>query len=162
VEIGDLRDRHRNEIGAIREAHQGQLRVAESQRLDAIRQVDREDVNKTAAQVLSAVTTLAQQNSTTAETLRTQVATTAAAASVTFNAYQADTNKRLASLEQSSFEGKGKQTLADPQMAALLTEMQSLRESRTLNTGSSTGMRDMWGWIVAAIVAGAAIMNFAK
>lgn len=161
-EIGDLRAAHIKQVGEIREDHQAQLRLAESARLDAIRQVDREDVTKTAAQVLSAVQTLAQMNNTTAETLRTQVASTAAAASTAFATAMQETNKRLSALELSSSEGKGRAFLADPQMAELLVEMKNLRGSRDTQQGGGLALHNLWGYLIAAVLAGVAIMNYLK
>lgn len=149
--IAEIREFYQEKIGTLRETHQAALRLAESQRLDSIREVDRQDVNKTAGQIFAAVATLQTTANTTAETLRAQVTSTANALQTTFNNITADFNKRLSALELSSSEGKGKQTLADPQLLDLLAEVKSLRDSRTSATGHQTGGADTWKWVALLI-----------
>ena len=133
--LADAKADFTNKIAELRAIHQRELDVAEAQRLDAIRQVDREDVTKTAVQALTAIQALAATTTTTAETLRTQVATTAQAAQNQLATITNEINKRLSALEQTSFEGKGKQQLADPQMLELLAEMRSLRAASSVVAG---------------------------
>lgn len=129
--------------------HQRELDKAESDRLNSIRQVDREEVTKTAAQSLTAIQTLQATTNTTAETLRTQVATTAQAAMNQLQAMTAEINKRLSALELSSSEGKGKMGVSDPMMEKLMGRMDSLLESRSTGEGERRGIN----WTVAIIVA---------
>jgi len=134
--------------------------------LNSIRQVDREEGAKTAAQLLSAVQTLASQNQSTAETLRNQVAqtaealrnqvaTTQQASQNTFNTTVAELNKRISQLELSSSEGKGKQTLADPMMMELVSEMKATNKAMAIGGGKDQGMSQILGWIVG--IAGAVV-----
>jgi hypothetical protein len=88
--------------------HQKALRKAEAARLDSIRQVDREEGNKAVAAAQTAIATLAASNLTTAETLRTQVATTAQAAATSLANSMGEVNKRLSALELSSSAGSGR------------------------------------------------------
>lgn len=110
------------EVALLRVDHHRELRKAESERLDSIRQVDREDVNKTAAQALSAIATLAAATTTTAETLRGQVATTAAAAQMSLANSMAEVNKRLSALELSQSSGGGEKAgrLSQQQLAMMI------------------------------------------
>lgn len=140
---------HVREMSSLRATHQRELDHAESERLDSIRQVDREDVNKTAAQALNAIQTLAAVTSGTAETLRTQVATTAAAAANQLVTITAEINKRLSALELASSEGKGKQALSDPMMEKLVQRMDTLLEKNTTVSGRSAGGAAMWGYVAA-------------
>ena len=155
-EIGDLRAVFQKQISDMRERHAEALRKAEADRLDSIRQVDREDVNKTAAQALSAIQTLASTTNTTAETLRTQVATTAQATATTLTNITGEINKRLSALELSSSEGKGKQTVADPMLENLYKEMRSLNESRAGGAGRDVAREktnDNTKWLIGLAIA---------
>lgn len=87
-ELTDAKLAHVKEIGKLRAAHQHQLDEAESKRLDSIRQVDREEVIKTAAAVVA-----------TAETLRAQVQSAALAQATQFGAFQGEVLKRLSNVE---------------------------------------------------------------
>jgi hypothetical protein len=108
-------------------------------------------VNKTAAQVLNTVQTLAVTASTTAETLRNQVATTALQAANQRAQDQAETNKRLSAVELALSEGKGKQTLSDPATERLIAEVAALRQQQAQGSGKSIGMNQLWGYIIGAV-----------
>ena len=150
------------EMSNLRAQHQRELDGAESARLDSIRQVDREDVNKTAISAQNAITTLATTTNTMAETLRNQVATVAGVAESRQASFAADVNKRLSALELSSSEGKGKQTVSDPQMEKLTELVGQLARNQASGAGKGEGMEKMWGWFVAAAVAGVALLNYLK
>lgn len=126
-----LRAEHAKEIRQLEAEHNASLRRAESARLDSIRAVDREDVSKTAAQVLNSVNTLATSAAATAETLRNQRTADAA-----------DFSKRLGAVELALSEGKGKQTVSDPQMERLTALVESLSRTRAVDAGASTGSSD--------------------
>jgi ABC-type transporter Mla subunit MlaD len=146
-----LRAEYGKEIRQLQNEHNASLRHAESARLDSIRQVDREDVSKTAAQVLNAVQTLASTAGTTAETLRTQVSTTAAAAEQRSSASAGDFNKRLTELERALSEGKGKQQVADPQMDKLTELVAVLARNQAAGGGKSEGTSDTVKMIAVVI-----------
>lgn len=150
-ELHDAKIAHQREIGDIREVYQEKLRKAESDRLDSIRQVDREDVNKTAAQALNAIATLAAATTTTAETLRTQVATTAQAAATSLANSMGEVNKRLSALELSYSEGRGKQTVLDPQAAEALQEMKRIAQVIAGSGGQSQGQKNIVTYISVGI-----------
>ena len=150
------------EMSNLRAQHQRELDGAESARLDSIRKVDREDGNRTALSAQNAITTLATTTNTMAETLRNQVATVAGVAESRQAAFSADVNKRLSALELSSSEGKGKQTVSDPQMEKLTELVGQLARNQASGTGKGEGMEKMWGWFVAAAVAGVALLNYLK
>jgi len=127
--LTDAKLAHVKEISELRAKHQHQLDEAESKRLDSIRQVDREEVIKTALAVVN-----------TAETLRGQVSNS-----------NADVNKRLSALELASSEGKGKQTVADPMLVELVAEVKALRTVGATAGGKSEGAKNLWGYIVGGI-----------
>lgn len=89
--------RHVGDMAELRALHQRELDAAEAGRINAIRQVDREEVAKTSAQALTAVQALASTTNTIAETLRAQQATTTESQ-----------NKRISALELSASKGEGK------------------------------------------------------
>lgn len=142
----------RSELANLRAQHQSELRAAESARLDAIRQIDREEGNKAATASQTAIATLAATASTTAETLRTQVATTALAQQNSFATSNAEIQKRLSALELAGSEGRGKQAVADPIFSELVQEMKSLRQSRSQVTGKSEGINFIGALIVGIVV----------
>lgn len=96
-EVVSLRAAHNAEIGRLRAEHASELRLAESGRLDAIRQVD-----------VLAVQTLAQASKDTAEALRVMVDSTAKAIATQTSAAMSTINDRLTLLERLSYEGKGR------------------------------------------------------
>lgn len=142
---------HLRDMVELRAAHQRALDVKETARLDSIRQVDREDVNKTAASAQTAIATLAQSTTVLAETLRTQVATTAAAAESRLSAFSGDVNKRLSALELSSSEGKGKSAYADPQTERLEQIVEQLVKAQALGSGKQQGQAATWAQIAAGV-----------
>jgi len=140
----DAENQHVKEMAALRAAHSMEIRGAESARLDSIRQVDREDVNKTAAQALNAIQTLATTTNTTAETLRNQVATTAQQAAQQRAIDTTEFNKRLSAVELALSEGKGKQTVADPQMEKLSALVEAMARNQATDTGKGAGINLVW------------------
>jgi hypothetical protein len=121
-----LRAAHSETIHRMERAHYESLRHAESDRLDAIRQVDREDVSKTAAQVLNSVQTLASTAASAAETLRNQRSQD-----------QTEINKRVSAVELALSEGKGKQIATDPTMDRLVANMERLILAQSAAAGAS-------------------------
>ena len=92
----------------LRAHYDAKLRKQERNRLDAIRLVDQGNVDKAADRVLAAVQTLAATNKTDTETLRSLVASTAATLATQHEATVRGINDRIAILEKSSYEGKGR------------------------------------------------------
>jgi len=148
-EMMDLRAENLARLGEIRESHQRELDTAESNRLNSIRQVDREEVAKTAAAAQTAISTLATTTNTMAETLRTQVANTAAAAENRQVAFATDMNKRLSAVELALSEGKGKQQVSDPQIERMAMMVEKLVTSQSNVAGKSEGGTAMWGYVAA-------------
>lgn len=95
----DLREteaRHMREIISIRADYDQKLREAESDRIDAIRAVD-----------VGAVQRATEVASVVAETLRTQVATTASAAATGLSAALEPIIKDIADLRRAQYEAQG-------------------------------------------------------
>lgn len=144
---------------ALRSEHSADLRRAESARIDSIRQVDREEVVKTAAAAQQAIQALAVQTSTLADTLRNQVAATATAASTQLAATTDEIGKRLSALERAQSEGTGKQAVSDPQLAVLIAEVRSLSGSQ--NKGEGRGAGQLQLVLIVGQVLGMAAVAFA-
>jgi hypothetical protein len=92
----DAEIRHVTEMATLRAAYEDRLHVAESARIDAIRSVDVAAVQATAALATA-----------TAETLRLQVATTAAAFDVKLATALDPLTKDIVDLRRSQWEGVG-------------------------------------------------------
>lgn len=134
--IDDLREaevRRVNEQMMLRAEYSAQLALAEAKRIDAIRAVDVNAVSVANDRATAQAAVLASQVSTSAENLRQLVAATATTVAQQLAQVSSEIAERLSALEKSQYESKG----------------------------SSGGMRDVWGWIVAGILALIAIGSFA-
>jgi len=148
-EVVDIRAAHTAEVVNLRADHSKELGALESNRLNAIRQVDVTAVKTEADRALGAIQTLAAQTATNAETLRTALVNTATTIAASTAGTVSGLSERIAALEKSTYEGVGKQRVADPMMAELVIEMKSLREARSQTTGKSEGGTAMWGYVAA-------------
>lgn len=148
----DAELKHLSEMASLRAEHQKEIAVLESTRLNAIRQVDVLAVNTAADRAAAAIQALASTTASNAENLRNALTTTATAiATQTAGSFSAIT-ERVAALEKSSYEGKGKERMADPMMAEMLAEMKSLRESRASVVGKSEGVSASWVLLIGVVV----------
>lgn len=127
VRLDDLRIAEQNRINellTLHMSHANDLRMAESKRIDAIRAVDVNAVVVANERAMAQASVLATQVATSAETLRSLVATTAAAQAQQLSQLTSQLTDRINTLEKSQYERKG----------------------------SGTGMRDLYGWIIAGIM----------
>jgi hypothetical protein len=143
-ELADTNNAHVKELAALRADHQRMMDSAESARIDSIRQVDLTNTANAATQALTAIQTLATTQAASAETLRAQVANTATQVQATLNGVTADFNKRIASLEQSSYEGAGKQKVADPASERTAMLVERLVAAQATDTGKGAGINLAW------------------
>lgn len=135
IRLDDLRDaeiRRVNEQMELRAEYSVQLGVAEAKRIDAIRAVDVNAVSVANERATAQAAVLANQVSASAETLRSLVDATAATVAQQLAQVSSGIADRLSALEKSQYENKG----------------------------SSSGMRDIWGWIVAAVAVAIGIGSF--
>jgi len=146
---------HVREIGRLRAEHQRALDAAETNRLDSIRQVDQQNVNTAAERALAAIHTLAATTQTNAENLRNALNSTATALATQNSASVASITERIAALEKSSYEGKGRQSFADPQIDMLMTEMRKLSAAGSASVGKSAGV----SMVAAGIMGGVALVG---
>lgn len=139
-EVLAIRSEYARDISNLRDMHIKEMRNAEAERLDSIRQVDVTAVRTEATRSLEAIQTLATTSARDAETLRNALVNTAA----TIASQTADTVKqiveRIAALERSNYEGVGKQRLADPQLAEVVTEVKRLAQTSSEGTGKQQGL----------------------
>jgi hypothetical protein len=139
------------EFSLMRASHQEALDEKESARIDSIRQVDREEVAKTAAQANLAIATLAKQTTDLATTLQTQVQSTASAAETRRTADMSEVNKRVSALELAGSASAGKQTVADPAMEALTKQVAALVNLQQSGMGERRGGQQVWGFMLAGV-----------
>lgn len=159
-EIVDLRGMHARELGNLRAEHSKErdgwareMRIAEAARIDSIRQVDVQAGRIEASRALEAIQTLAATTARDAETLRNALVSTATTIAAQTAGTFASYAERIAALEKSSYEGMGKQRVADPQLAELVQQVKNLSESRAGSTGKGLGVA-----MVGAIAVGAVII----
>lgn len=136
----DLRAEHQKEMNSLRDEHAKELSAKESSRLDSIRQVDREEVAKTAASNNLAIGTLAKQTTELATTLQNQAQANAAAAETRRTADMSEVNKRVSALELASSASAGKQQVADPQMAAFMADVKKIIANQATTGGERRGI----------------------
>lgn len=134
-ELADINNLHAKEIAVLRDAHSTAMAVKESGRVDSLRQGDREETTRATVAAQANISALANTTTTLADTLRNQVASTAAAAESRSSAYQGDVGKRLTAVELSLSEGKGKQQVSDPAMERLTVLVERLASAQQLGAG---------------------------
>lgn len=128
--IGLERDRV-NEVMNIRSDYESKLIAAEAKRIDAIRAVDVNAVMIASQKAEAVAAVLANQVNTSAETLRSLVATTASVNAQQLANLTTNLTDRISSLEKSQYEISGK----------------------------GGGMKDMGAWIFAGFMALVTIAN---
>lgn len=135
----------------LRAEHQKEIRQLETERVNAIRQVDVLAGNTAAERALVAIQTLASQTTAERETLRNLVTTSATTLAAQNAQDLARINEAISALQKSSYEGAGKQAVADPMIANMMLEQKRTNEILAEKLGGSKGMDKMWGYAVAAI-----------
>lgn len=106
----DLRQQesaHLRELMSLRAQHDQQMREKETERIDSIRAVDVQAVQRSAEVQVTQATALATQVSVSAETLRTQVAAAASAAAVSLAAALVPIQEAIADLRRAQYEQQG-------------------------------------------------------
>jgi hypothetical protein len=98
---------HVREMARLRAEFEEALREKETQRIDAIRAVDVQAVQRAAEVSAVQATTLATQVQASAETLRTQVATTATAQTTALAAALEPIQKDISELRKTQYEQQG-------------------------------------------------------
>jgi len=149
-EVLKLQAHHSRELAEVRVAHARELNALESNRLNAIRQVDVTAVQTEAQRALNSIQTLAVQTATNAETLRTALVNTAQTIAASTASTVAGLSDRIAALERSTYEGLGKQRMADPLLSEMMAELKGLRDSRAGSSGKTQAFNDSWLYLLGA------------
>jgi len=161
-ELFDAKAAHHKEVAKILSEQAKEIRVLESSRLDAILKADSVAREAEARSTQTAVRELAQQTTDREETLRKQVQSTAEAQAnaqsaqanaqtAQMTAVNAAVNARLAALELALAKGEGKQAVADPMNAELVSEIKSLRKYRDTSAGKSAGLSMGWAILLGVV-----------
>jgi hypothetical protein len=164
-QLSALRAEHSKTLIHLHAVHSKELSALESNRLNAIRQVDVLAVNTAADRAAAAIQALAATTAANADNLRNALTATAATIATQTAGIVTAITERIAALEKSSYEGKGKQAVADPLMDELVREMKSLRESRATGAGKGEGVNAAWMGLLGAVTLIAtliAIFSFAR
>ena len=153
----DMRFQYNEKIAELHSSHQREMNEKEASRLDSIRHIDIQNAAATATQALTAIQTLATTTAANAENIRAQVTSTATTIATQHAAMASRMEDRIAALERASYEGAGKERVADPIMADFMMEMKvnvaSLVKTQAASQGSKSGINATWVWLLAAVTA---------
>lgn len=158
----DLRIAESRRIDDIMKLHtefSDKLSIAESKRIDALRAVDVSGVSIANERATAQASVLANQVVASADALRTLVSQTAATMAQQTQNLTTQLTDRLASLEKSQYENKGKSGLVDPMITELTTEVKNLREARATSTGTVNGISSSWAILLAVLGAVALLLG---
>lgn len=150
-ELAGVNTLHAQEIALLRDKHSADMAAKESGRVDSLRQGDREENTRAATAAQANIASLALTTAQLADTLRNQVASTAAAAEARQVSYSGDVGKRLTAVELSLSEGKGKQQVSDPAMERLAVLVEKLASAQQTGAGMKQGMSDGVKLIIALL-----------
>ena len=135
-----------NQMLDLRDKHALETRLTETNRINAIRAIDAAAVSIANDKATQQAVILAEQVTTSAEALRSLVAATASAQSIAISQTNAQLTDRITAAST--------QSNAISQIATQLTErIASLEKAQYERKGSGLGMRDMWGWLFAGVMA---------
>lgn len=132
--------RRSDELAKLRSEFEDRLALAESSRINAIRAVDVGNVAIANERATAAATVLANQVTTSADTLRALVSSTAASMATSTTDLTKRFDDRLSALEKGSYQSTGRASLADPQLADLISEMRAISRSTAVGAGKTEGI----------------------
>lgn len=151
IRFNEMQHAYLKDIGDLRARHAEALTIAESKRIDAIRAVDVGAVATAAERAGQQATVLANQVGTSAETLRTLVASTATTMANAAAQFQTQVTERLALLERSQYKGEGRSGIAEPQTERLALLVEKLVTAQAAGSGKTEGASNMWGYVVGGV-----------
>jgi hypothetical protein len=151
--LDDLREadgRRVDEVQRLHVTYAERLAMAESKRIDAIRAVDVAAVQTASDRANAQALVLANQVATSAETLRTLVASTAAAVASSLQQVSGALTERLAMVEKGQYENKGLSGVS-PQV---LQRLADLERTGNLAEGKGEGKTAISGplWAIGASI----------
>jgi hypothetical protein len=141
----------------LRAEYQEKLAIAEAKRIDAIRSVDVAAVAVASERATQQASVLANQVAASADALRALVATTATTFAQQQQSLQTQITERLALLERSQYESKGKAGVTDPAQIEMLSEIKALRAAQSSGSGKAEGISTSTGVMVAVVTVGIAL-----
>jgi len=119
---------HVKEQASMRASYEEKLSLAESKRIDAIRAVD-----------VNAVAIANERSAAAAQVLANSVSSLAANIAEQQKQIVDQINVRISAIERSQYEGQGKGSVTDQQLAALVDEVRKLNQISNQTTGRSEG-----------------------
>jgi hypothetical protein len=144
--------------------YEEKLTLAEQKRLDAIRSVDVAAVSTASERAILQAQVLAKNVTESAETLRQLVAQTASNVAEQLKTISTQLADRLLIVEKAQYELKGKTAVEDPMRNELREEIKSVKDILITHvastTGTGTGRKEMYGWIIGGIMTLIAIIGF--
>lgn len=151
-QVSDLRAEHAREVNQIHQRHDREIHKMEQDKLAAFRASDEMARITEANRSLAAIQVVERTLNSTATALASQNAEN-----------NVEVNRRLAALEKSSYEGAGKQAVADPALAEIISEFKALRLSvvgqQSQGSGQSEGVDKTIKYIVIALAALVSLMT---
>lgn len=142
---------HVEEIVKLRAEHAKEISALESNRLNAIRQVDVLAASTQVDRAQAAIQALAAVTASNAENLRNALTTTATTVATQLTTTVGAINERIGSLEKTAYTGMGRSALADPQIADLVIEMKKLTTGDNRREGKDQGI-SMTGAVILGAV----------
>ena len=140
-----------DDMATMRAEYQEKLSIAEAKRIDAIRSVDVNAVGVASERATQQAQVLANQVAASADALRALVATTATTFAQQQQSLQTQITERLALLERSQYESKGKESYADPAMTGLVDQVKRMSDLQQTTAGKGMGVSSAWAVGVAAV-----------
>lgn len=153
---------HVKEIQDLHMKYKQLLTRAEAKRIDAIRAVDVNAVAIASERATQQAAVLANSVTSSADTLRNLVASTATNIAEQLKQIVDSFNVRISAVERAQYEGQGKGSVVDPQMAMLVEEVKKLSTVAHTSSGKSSGMKDAWALIIAAIAILFSLLQYFK
>lgn len=141
---------HIREILTLMRDYEEKLKIAEAKRIDSIRVVDVQAVQTANDKATAQAQVLATQVTTSAETLRALVASTATASAAQLVQIITPITDRLALLEKNQYQGAGKESVTDPILSKLIEKIDSLGASRSEGEGRGVGLNQGWVLLIGA------------
>jgi hypothetical protein len=149
--FNDAQIQYLKDMADLRSEHSTTVHRLESERLKAVRDVDVASVKTEADRAQAAIEALAKITTSNAETLRAALNNTATTIATQTSETINRIVERIAALEKSSYEGAGKQAVADPMMTELISEVKALRSSQEMSSGKEQGVSSVWLWVFGGI-----------
>ena len=148
-----------DDMASMRAQYQEMLSIAEAKRIDAIRSVDVNAVGVASERATQQAQVLANQVAASADALRALVATTATTFAQQQQSLQTQITERLALLERSQYESKGKESYSDPAMTSLIDQVKRMSDMQQNSAGKGMGVSAAWAVAVAVVAIFLSLMN---